>query len=263
MTGLALHRHGPDLEPGGVPLVLLHGFPLDSRMWSTTVELLTDVPVVTVDAPGFGDSDPLIDDEPSLDLYANAVVSTLSDAGIFRAVVAGLSMGGYVALSLAERHPQLLAGIGLLDTKSSADDDAGRAKRLAVADAALSDEGSAAVAPMVDALLSSATHEDDAELVARVRDWLAQAPPEGIAWAQQAMAARPDRLHVLGALGIPALVLRGEHDALATAQDHAAMADALGVEVVVVPRAGHMPAREDPAATAASLRDLHSRVTAG
>lgn len=261
MSALALHAYGPDLSQGGVPLVLLHGFPLDSRMWSSTVALLPGVPILAVDAPGFGDSEALEDDEPSLDLYANAVVSSLNDAGVVRAVVVGLSMGGYVALSLAERHPQVLAGLALLDTKAKADDDAGRQKRLDVAEAALGEQGSAAVAPMIDTLLGPTSHRDRSDLVEEMRAWLDAAPPEGIAWAQEAMAARPDRLDVLRTVQVPSLVLRGAEDTLSTAEDHARMAEALGVDVVVVAGAGHMSALEDPEATARALGELYARVT--
>ncbi|GMA30705.1 alpha/beta fold hydrolase [Litorihabitans aurantiacus] len=128
-----------------IPLVLLHGFPFDASMWDEVVEDLVDdgVPTIALDAPGFGQSE-VPDGEPSLELAADAVAATLDELGVDRAVVAGLSMGGYIALALAARHASRLAGLALLDTKASADSEDARANRLRVADAA---EGRPARAP--------------------------------------------------------------------------------------------------------------------
>ncbi len=263
---LALHRHGPQT---GLPLVLLHGFPLDSRMWDEVVARLDDVPVVTVDAPGFGGS-PAPDDvaaavsrspEPSLETSADAVALTLRGAGIERAVVAGLSMGGYVVLALAERHRGLLAAVGLLDTKAEPDPEEARENRLRVAEAA-ERTGAEAVAGMADTVLGETTLGERPEVVTRMREWLGQAPAVGIAWAQRAMAARPGRLTALEDLEVPGLVLRGAEDATSTQDAAQTMARALGggAELVVVPRAGHMTAIEDPDAVAGALRRLHATV---
>ncbi|MFD1507457.1 alpha/beta hydrolase [Georgenia yuyongxinii] len=264
---LALHRHGPD----GVPLVLLHGFPLDAAMWDDVVAELADLPVITVDAPGFGAS-PQPDDvaravgrsaEPALETYADAVAAALHEVGVDRAVVAGLSMGGYAVLALAERHRGLLAGVGLLDTKASADDEAARANRLSVAATAES-VGAEAVGPMLTQVLGATTQAERPEVVERMRAWLAAAPPAGIAWAQRAMAARPDRLFTLEDLGVPALVLRGAEDPSAPQDAANTMSAALAdVEVVVVPHAGHMSAVEAPGPVAAALRGLYERCAQG
>ncbi|WP_127573931.1 alpha/beta fold hydrolase [Georgenia faecalis] len=263
---LALHRHGP---ADGVPLVLLHAFPFDSRMWDGVLaHLPDDVPVLTLDAPGFGDS-PAFDvvagalgrrGEPSLETCADAVAATLRGAGVERAVVAGLSMGGYTLLALAERHRSLLAAVGLLDTKAEADTDEARAKRLRVADEAAT-RGADVVAGSLEDMLAPGTRAERPDVVARVRTWLAQAPPAGIAWAQRAMAARPARLTALEDLEVPGLVLRGAQDTLSPQEAAEAMVQRLsaGGELVVVPRAAHLSAVEDPAAVAAALARLHAR----
>lgn len=242
-----------------VPLVLLHGFPFDGSMWDEVVEDLVDdgVPSIALDAPGFGRSE-VPDGEPSLELAADAVVATLDELGVDRAVLAGLSMGGYVALAVAERHPGRVAGLALLDTKASADSEEARANRLRVADAALGEAGADAVAPMLTTLLGETALEHESDVVEEHRARLAAAPPAGIAWAQRAMAARPGRLDVLTRLAVPGLVVRGAEDQIATQADAEAMADAMRsgggeVELVVVPLAGHMVATEDPSTTAELL----------
>lgn len=261
---LALHRHGPET---GLPLVLLHGFPLDSRMWDDVIAGLGDLPVITVDAPGFGDS-PAPDDVaaavgrepgPSLETYADAVAESLRAIEVERAVVAGLSMGGYVLMALAERHRGLLAAVGLLDTKVESDPDDAHENRLRVAEEAERD-GAAAVAGMIESVLGPTTLADRPDVVARMREWLAEAPGESIAWAQRAMAVRPTRITALEDLEVPALVLRGAEDGMSPQAAAETMSRALGgeVELVVVPRVGHMSAVEDPDAVAEALRALHA-----
>ncbi|WP_454051386.1 alpha/beta fold hydrolase [Cellulomonas sp. Marseille-Q8402] len=245
------------LRPGtGTPLVLLHAFPLDSRMWSDVAALVPgDGPVVAVDLPGLGSARGLPLPEPSLEASADAVAAALVAAGHEHGVVAGLSMGGYVALALAERRPALVAGIGLLDTKSTADPAEARANRLRVADvverAGTVDE----VLPMATALLGTASREH-LELVARLEAWIGAQPPAGVAWSQRAMAARPDRTAVLEGYRGPALVLVGEEDQPTPVAAARTMADALGVPPVVVPGAGHLTAVEAPSVVAQALGDL-------
>uniref|UniRef100_UPI003B3A912D alpha/beta fold hydrolase n=1 Tax=Pseudactinotalea sp. TaxID=1926260 RepID=UPI003B3A912D len=104
---MTIAMHAPDAVTS-TPLVLLHAFPLDSRMWHPVTERLPrEIPVVLVDAPGFGGTPA---GEPGLDHVAAQVVDGIRGLGAERAVVAGLSMGGYIALAVAERAPGLLAG---------------------------------------------------------------------------------------------------------------------------------------------------------
>lgn len=247
-----------ELRPGtGLPLVLLHAFPLDSRMWADVAPQL-EGPVLAVDLPGAGSAPGAALPEPSLEAAADAVAAALAGAGHDRAVVAGLSMGGYVALALVERHPELVAGLGLLDTKATADADQARANRLRVADAVATAGTVDEVLPMATALLGAASRERP-ELVARLEALIGAQQPAGVAWSQRAMAARPDRAAVLAGYRGPALVLVGEEDRPTPVAGARAMADALGVEAVVVPGAGHLTAVEAPSAVAAALADLLAR----
>lgn len=261
---LAVYRSGPE---DGLPILLLHAFPLDAQMWDEVIMRMPDVPIVSVDAPGFGDSPSYAlvaaavgqGPRPSIETYADAVVASLLREEIERAVVVGLSMGGYVALSLADRYPALVAAIGLLDTKASGDDEDARANRLRIAEAA-KELGATAVAPMLTTLLGKTTQSQRTALVAEVKGLLAAAPPEGIAWAQQAMADRPDRFKVLEGLDVPGLVLRGAEDAVSSQEAAEAMAHALkDCELVVVPGAGHLTALEEPEAVVDALRSLWER----
>lgn len=253
-----IHHHGP--RGATTPLVLLHAFPLDARMWDEVVALLPRQHILAVDLPGFGAGAASADPQnTTLESVADAVAAALTEAGVDRAVFAGLSMGGYVALALAERHPEMIAGLALLSTKAAADPPAAREARLEVARQAMGAEGAGAVAAMVDKLVGPTTTGTRPQVRAQVSTWLSEAPPSGIAGAQRAMAVRPDRHEVLAGLQVPALVVHGVEDELATAGDHARMAEHLGVGVMTLNGAGHLCAVEVPADVAVALADLIGR----
>ncbi|HEY0186372.1 MAG TPA: alpha/beta hydrolase [Cellulomonas sp.] len=255
------------LRPGtGMPLVLLHAFPLDARMWTEVAAVFADpagtapdVPVLAVDLPGMGTAAASALPEPSIEAAADVVAAVLAAAGHARVVVAGLSMGGYVAMALAERHPGLLAGIGLLDTKSTADAPAARANRLRVADAVQRSGTVDEVAPMASALLGATSRARRPELAARIAGWIGAQQPSGVAWSQRAMAARPDRTAVLAACGLPALVLVGDEDEQTPLPEAEHLAQALAVRPQIVPAAGHLSAVEAPDVVSQALAGLVQR----
>ncbi|HEY6796130.1 MAG TPA: alpha/beta fold hydrolase [Kineosporiaceae bacterium] len=249
-----------------VPLVLLHAFPLERSMWRDVAERLAaaGVPTVAVDLPGLGDS-PLPESVvPDLAVSADAVAALLDRLGVRRAVVAGVSMGGYVALALARSRPDLLAGLALIDTKAEADAEPARAGRERIAAAVEGEAGTRALAPLLDGLLGATTRAARPEVVRRVDDGLRRARAEGVAWSQRAMAVRPDATAELVGIAVPAVVVVGEEDGLTPPAQAAALAAALPDAVLtVIPRAGHLSPLEAPDAVAAALLNLLLRVRPG
>ena len=240
------------------PLVLLHAFPLHASTYDRLRPLLA-VDVITPDLPGFG-SAPMPRGTPRLAAYAEAVLAELDAAGLPRVILGGTSMGGYVAMELLRLSPERVAGLALLDTKASADPPAARANRERIAAAAESAGLAVVHADVEPALVGESTKRDRADVVAEVHAMVAAANPMAVAWAQRAMAARPDSLADLAGFNGPALVLRGDEDALAAEADALAMSDALAdVERVTVRGAGHLAAVENPAAVAAALAGLIAR----
>ncbi len=243
------------------PLVLLHAFPLDASMWDGVVQGLRGLGrVVTVDLPGFGAA-PLPTAAPSLDAVADAVVAALDALGHPRATFAGCSMGGYVALAVARRHPDRVAGLGLVDTKAEADGDEARANRERIALAVLGEAGTRALLPMLDTLLGATTHAGRPDVVATVGALVRGADPAAVAWAQRAMAGRPDSTAPLPGLRVPAAVVVGEEDGVTGPDQARAMAAALPDAVLtVLPAAGHLSPVERPEPVAAALAGLLVRV---
>ncbi len=233
--------------PTGTPLVLLNAFPLDREQWEPVLAAL-DTPVgdiITFDPPGIGDM-PASDSEPSLSLIADAAVAAMREVtGSRDAIWVGSSMGGYVAMAVLQRHADAVAGLGLIGTRASADTEQARERRLAAAEEAV-ELGRVADPQATAESLLGAVGRSDAALLAALTANVARQQGEGVAWNQRAMAARPDRLAVLAACDAPAFVVRGDDDALTTAQEAEAIAHALGVDVTVVEGAGHVVHVEQP-----------------
>ncbi|MES9536007.1 alpha/beta fold hydrolase [Actinomadura sp. NPDC000600] len=232
----------------GTPLVLLHAFPLSSAMWLAQREGLAGrFRVITPDLRGFGGS-LLGDEEPSVDAMADDVARMCRSLGVRRAVFGGLSMGGYVAMALCRRHPDLVLGLVLAATRATADTGPVRENRLRQADA-LEEERSTRVLvdEVLPGLVGPTTYRQRALVYGRVRGLVQATPPQAAAWAQRAMAGRADSFETLRALRVPALVMIGDEDALATEDEARAMADAMpNAELLVVPRAGHLCSVEQP-----------------
>jgi len=240
----------------GLPLVLLHAFPLSSAMWLDQRNALSDIArVITPDLRGFGGSQ-LGHDEPSLDHVADDVAALLDTLTLDRVVLGGLSMGGYVAMAFARRHPDRLSGLVLADTKATADPEPAREKRERIA-ARLDAESTveALVEEVLPALCGPTTGRDRPLVLGRVKGLVEAAPPAAASWAQRAMATRPDSLDVLRTVAVPALVIRGDEDELSTGSDAEAMLDALpDARLAELTGSGHLSAVEVSEAFTASVR---------
>lgn len=236
-----------------VPLVLLHPFPFDSRFWEPQVAALSgDRPVMTLDLPGFGESEPL-EGEPSLDRWADAVAEEIgAEFGELPVVVGGLSMGGYVALRFAARMPERVEALVLADTRAEADPPEGRAGRDAAIERVLAQGTSALVEDLLPTLIAPGTPPEVWEEARRIA---AGQAPEAVAAALAAMRDRPDSMEVLAAIEVPVLVMVGELDERTPRPMAEAMARAARHSwLVTLPGAGHLASLEAPEAFNAALR---------
>lgn len=233
-----------------LPLVLLHAYPLDARMWNPLREsLAARTRLITPDQRGLGRTPlPPTDREPSLDDAAADVVAMLDKLGLDRVVLGGCSMGGYVTMAVLRRAPERVGALVFIDTRAAADTQQARAERLAVADRAESEGIEGWLADdMLPKLLSEHARSARPELVATVRELIESQRPSGVAWALRAMAARPDSTEALRDVDVPALVIVGEQDSLTPPALAGDLADALPrARLVVIPGAGHLTPLEAP-----------------
>ena len=237
-----------DEQGSGLPVMLIHGFPLNRRMWRPQIEALagSGCRVICPDLPGFGES-PLSERPVTMAVYADALIALLDRLQIDKAVIGGMSMGGYVLLNLVERYPERLLGAIYLVTRAAGDDAAAREKRSMLA--AEVENGNLLAVPdaFVQVLFAPHTARDNPRLVSDVRQWMESTPAEGIVEGLLAMRDRDDYVDRLSRLQVPSLVVGAELDK-AIPPDHArAMAEGLpNAELQIIPGAGHMANLERP-----------------
>jgi pimeloyl-ACP methyl ester carboxylesterase len=230
-------------------ILLLHAWPLDARMWEPQLAALPkDLPVAAPDLPGFGDAEPA-GDVMTMGAGADRALAALAERGIDRAVVCGLSMGGYVAFELWRRARDRVIGLILANTRSVADPPEAAAARRALAER-LRSQGNV-VAEEPPPLLSDGAPE---ELRALVRGWIADQTPEAIAAALLGMAERPDSTPDLATIRVPTLVLTSTGDRMIAPEISAEMAGRIpDGRLETIEGVGHLSNLEAPEAFDAAL----------
>ena len=234
-------------EGQGLPLVLLHGFPLDKHMWDAQVaELSAHWRVIAPDLRGFGQSR---NQGPfSIADLADDVHITLSQLAALPCVLAGLSMGGYVALAFARKYLRDLRGLILVDTKAEGDTPQQREGRAKMIDL-VQREGAKAVADeMVPKLVAEDVPKTRPAIAAAVRKMAELCPPQTIEHALAAMRDRPDQSPHLSSITVPTLILVGDADVLTPPPVAQKMQQSIPKsELVVIKGSGHMSTMEQPA----------------
>ena len=240
----------------GLPVVLLHAFPLNRSMWEPQIAaLFGECRCIVPDLRGFGlspKSGPY-----TMDVLADDVIALLDALLIDRAVFCGLSMGGYVALNVWRRHRGRVRALVLADTRAGADTAEGRQKRadlIALAER----EGATAVAEkQITGLVGKSTREKQPELVDLTRAIMSGEAVEGIVGALEAMRDRQDSTPLLTGIDVPTLIVVGEEDTVTPVKEARVMHEAIrGSRLEVIPAAGHLSNLERPAAFNAALSDF-------
>lgn len=224
------------------PVLWIHGFPLSSEIFRPQLSI-RKVRHIVPDLPGFGRS-PEPQGTLTMDDYADDLASLLESARVDRAVLAGLSMGGYIAFAMARKVPERIAGLVLIDTRETPDTTEARAKRQEMIAAVEREGASAAVREMLSKLLSPAASP---ERVRQVEAIIRGSSAGGLIAALEAMANRPDSSELLSGLNVPALVLVGSEDKITPRSDAERMAAALPhARLQVIEGAGHLSNFERP-----------------
>jgi pimeloyl-ACP methyl ester carboxylesterase len=246
---LVIEDHG-----AGVPLVLLHGFPLSMAMWDPIRPGLVQVArVVTPDLRGFGASGKPEGDY-SMATLADDVLRLADALDLERVVLGGHSMGGYVALRFAAAHRDRLAGLILVDSRAEADTPEGRARRGAAVARIEREGGAGFLDEFVPNLIAPTTRERSPRFLAELRAIAAEVPDHVLAACLRGMRDRPDSSGVLRSLDVPALIVVGAEDAITPPASARAMAELLPrATLAVIPGAGHTPSVERPLPTAEAI----------
>ncbi len=252
--GIANGQIHYDATGAGVPVVFLHAFPLNRRMWDEQVGALPPGhSAVRFDARGFGQTAPG-DGLLTMERIADDAALVLDALGAGPAVVCGLSMGGYAALAMMRRHPRKVRALVLADTRCGPDTPAARQTRAEQAERVLKEGAVFMADTFLQKLVGETTHRERPLVVARLREMIVAAPPRGIANALAGLAARADSCATLREIRVPTLVLCGAEDTLTpVAEAQRLQAGIAGSILEVIPAAGHLSNVESPGAFNAAL----------
>lgn len=235
----------------GTPLLLLHGFPFTSQSFAPQlVNPPKGVRLLVPDHRGFGKSGSGVGIS-TMEALAEDALALLDELKIDSALVGGVSMGGYVAIALTRMDPGRVRGLVLIDTQSTPDDEAGKAKREATAQ----DVEKNGVDGLVDGMLPKLLWaEATPALRTAVETMMRAQNPAAVAAAARGMATRTDGKDILSRFSGPCAVIVGEHDTI-TPVEKAKQLQALVADssLDVIAGAAHLPNLEQPAAFAAAL----------
>ena len=244
----------------GTPLLLIHGHPFDCTMWRPQLAAGLDGHLIGPDLRNFGRT--ISSNGPaSWSTYAEDLIAFADTLGIQRFAVAGLSMGGQIALEIAALAPGRLLGLVLCDTFAPVDSPEKRAGRLALADR-LEREG---MEPYANEVLSKMVcdHTIDTKpgITHELFEMMKRAPVRGAAEALRARVQRRDYVNLLPTITAPTLIVVGEFDQFTPVTDAELMHDAIpGSTLVVIPEAGHVTNLEQPEAFNQALGQFFLRL---
>ncbi len=244
-----------DVGPGPV-VVLIHGFPLNRKMWDAQLtEVGSLYRIIAPDLRGAGET-AVPDGVYTIDLLADDVIETLDALNLTDPVVlGGLSMGGYVALSLVARYPSRFRGLMLMNTRAVADSPAAAEGRESLArQVEQSGKPDGVVDAMIPKLFAPASYATHATIVEQIKAQAMQANPLGLANTLRGMATRPDRTGDLARISIPTLVLAGADDQIIPIAESKSMASMIPHgRLEIIPDAGHLAPLENKSASNAAI----------
>ena len=229
-------------------VVLLHAFPLQARMWESTLGAMPDGwRAIAPDLRGLGESPLPGANTHRLTDRAGDVIDLLDHLEITEAVVIGCSMGGYVLFEMLKSAPSYMSAVGLVSTRPGADNEEGRKNR-AKAIEVVEREGVDAIATqMIPKLLGATTQRDRPDLMEHVRRLIDANSAEAITSAIKAMMDRSDSTPTLAKIGVPTLIVAGAEDVLIPPSEAEAMHRAIPTSrCEIMSFAGHLPNMEQP-----------------
>lgn len=246
-------------KAGLPPLLLVHGFPLDSGMWEAQLTgLAAQAYVIAPDLRGHGRSD--VPPGPcTMDQHADDLAGLLDYLGVQKAIVVGLSMGGYVALAFWRRYAARVAGFGLIDSRANADTPEGRAARDATIQRIRERGVSILAEEMLPRLLAPENLRNE-QIAGAVRDIILRQSAEGMIASLAAMRDREDSTATLPTINVPCIVIGGEDDVITPPDVIVATGEAIpDARPIIVVNAGHLSPIENPVEVNMALRELLAR----
>ena len=228
-------------------IIFLHGFPFNKNMWKEQLESLEDnITGIAVDIRGMGNSTKG-HGFFSIDVFAKDLGAFMRKMEIEKAVICGVSMGGYIALRAYQLFPEKISGLILSDTHSKADDDAGKQKRFDGIQAVLNHGRRPYAIGFVSNVFGAKAIEERPEAIELIKSSIRRNSVSAICATLLALAARTDTTEVLDKITVPTILIRGKEDKITPAELMEEMANSIkGAKYYEFEECGHLPNMEDP-----------------
>jgi 3-oxoadipate enol-lactonase len=236
-----------DVGEGNIPIIFLHGFPFSKAMWEVQINFLkTSTRVIAYDIRGFGKSR---DEESSLsiDLFSDDLIKFMDHLSIEKAVVCGLSMGGFISLNAIKKFPSRFEALILCDTQCIADTADVKKNRYKAIEQIEAD----GVTDFNEGFIQKVFHKDSfinkKELVEKLRSVVFSNSKHIISTGLRALAERSETCSILSGISIPTLIICGREDEVTPlAQSEFMHKNIKGSILRVIDHAGHVSNLEQP-----------------
>lgn len=249
------------IQGEGFPIILLHGFCENKSMWFPyATELTKHYQIICPDLPGFGESALPIKDI-TLEEVADQLAAFLSEIKVEKCVIIGHSLGGYVALAMAERHPALIQGLGLFNSTAMADNEEAKHRRNKSILFLRKHPVPKFIEPFIPSLFHSKRKDELKEEIALATSIGLQSPLEAIIAYTLAMKNRKDRFELWKSFPFQTLFIGGANDSrvpLEVAEKHIEEREL--VDGYILPETAHMAMHERPSETLQMIQDYLFKV---
>ena len=236
-----------DGSPDSPPILFIHGFPFNKEMWNGQVNALRDnFRVITYDIRGHGDSD-IGSAELSIDLFADDLIGLMDGLNIEKAILCGLSMGGYIALHAIEKYPNRIQALILSDTQCAADSPEGIEKRMrAIENIEINGVGPYAETSIPNLFAPESLHQRKKE-VSEIRDCILATSAESLVRTLKALASRKEKCSTLSDIRVPVLIIVGREDKITPVVAARLLNDKIKhSRIIVLDNAAHLTNLENP-----------------
>jgi len=231
----------------GIPIIFIHGFPFSKEMWTEQMNALSETHrIIACDVRGHGESEQGAT-QFSIAQFADDLFFFMDALKIEKAILAGLSMGGYIALRAIQQQPQRIAGLILCDTQCGADSDEGREKRKKTIAFIQKNGLSVYAEESLRNLFAPASFTDKKDEVTFIKDTILKTQASTICLTLQALADRKETCSSLPQINVPVTILVGKEDKITSPELALKMQTLIkGSSLHIIERAGHLSNLENP-----------------
>jgi 3-oxoadipate enol-lactonase len=246
-----------DFGKGKVPIIFIHGFPFDKSSWLPQINFFKQTRrVIAIDIRGFGLSTTNSEKE-SIDLLAYDLIAFMDSLEISKAVICGLSMGGYIALNAIQNYADRFEALILCDTQCIADSDEAKEKRDETITSIRTNGLDAFIEQTIENIFCVKTLDSDKDLVEKVRHIMRSTPVSSIIAGLTALKERADMTFALNQITVPTLILCGNEDTVTPlAQSDFMFSKIKGAKIFSIYDAGHLSNMEQSAVFNQLLSDF-------